>query len=51
MNEASKISGMNAVILACSSLTPFARAAQARCGTAWPITEPGRNIRHGDFFE
>ena len=42
MNELNT-AGMNAVILACSSLTPFVRAAQERCGTAWPVLELDRN--------
>ena len=43
MNEERNNIGMNAVILACSSLTPFVRAAQARCGTDWPVLELDRN--------
>ena len=38
---------MNAMILACSSLTPFVQKAQERCGTSWPITELDRSD-HGE---
>ena len=38
---------MSECVLTCSSLTPFVREAQARCGTAYPVFELDRND-HGE---
>lgn len=41
--ECGMVASMNAVILTCSSLTPFVEAAQASQGTALPVVEVDRN--------